>query len=69
MLFGKVEYARCLHRAKQTVLCGELSIPDNFYFSTVTGQNPRGLPILCAEKVSTESLSLDSLIFANTGDF
>lgn len=51
------------------MLCGNLSIPDNFYFSTVTGQNPGGLLILHAEKVSTESLPLDSIIFAKSGDF
>lgn len=49
------------------MLCGKLSIPDNFYFSTVTGQNPGGLLILYAEKVSTESLSLDSINLLNLG--
>ena len=55
--------------SRQTVLCGKLSIPDNFYFSTVTGQNPGGLLILHAEIVSTKSLSLDSIIFAKSGYF
>ena len=58
-----------LHKAKQRVLCLELSNPDNSYFSAVTGQKARDCPILCAEMVSTESLSFDSLMFANSGDF
>ena len=57
-----------LHKAKQIVLCRELSIPDNSYFSTVTGEKARDRPLLCAENVSTESLSFDSLMFANIGN-
>lgn len=54
--------------SRQTVFCGELSIPNNFYFSTITGQNPGGLLSLHAEKVSTDKLSPDSIIFVNTLD-
>ena len=42
---------------------------NNTYFSTVTGQKARDCSIICAEKVRTESLSFDSLMFANTEDF
>ena len=46
----------------------KLSIPDNFYFSTVTGQNPGDL-IFHGEKVRIDSLSLESINFAKSRDF
>lgn len=47
---------------KQTELYEERSISDKFSFSTVTAYNPEELLIHQAEMVSTESLSLGSII-------